>query len=61
MRLPTARGGVSGLRLLATNETIPMPLDRFRNDPSALVQERALCGFFLGNVQSRTANDLRQE
>ena len=37
-------GAVGGLQLLGTDETIPMLLDRFRNDPSPLVQERAICG-----------------
>ncbi len=32
---------VNGLALLATNETVRMLLDRFRNDPSTIVQERA--------------------
>jgi HEAT repeat protein len=35
---------VIGLALLATDETIPMLLDRFRNDPSTAVQELAACG-----------------
>ena len=35
---------VNGLALIATNETVPMLLDRFRNDPSPIVQERAACG-----------------
>jgi len=35
---------VNGLALIATDETIPMLLDRFRNDPSPVVQERAACG-----------------
>src|SRR4029077_19465865 len=35
---------VNGLSILATDETIPMLLDRFRNDPSPIVQERAACG-----------------
>lgn len=35
---------VNGLALLATDETVPMLLDRFRNDPSPVVQERAVCG-----------------
>jgi len=35
---------VIGLALLATDETIPMLLDRFRNDPSTAVQELAGCG-----------------
>ncbi len=34
---------VNGLAVLATDETVPMLLDRFRNDPSAMVQERAAC------------------
>jgi HEAT repeat protein len=34
---------VDGLALLGTDETIPMMLDRFRNDPSPVVQERAAC------------------
>jgi hypothetical protein len=34
---------VNGLALLATDETIPLLLDRFRNDPSPVVQEPAAC------------------
>jgi len=34
---------VNGLGIIATDETIPMLLDRFRNDPSPVVQERAAC------------------
>lgn len=34
---------VNGLALVGTDETIPMLLDRFRNDSSPLVQERAAC------------------
>jgi HEAT repeat protein len=34
---------VNGLALVGTDETIPMMLDRFRNDPSPVVQERAAC------------------
>ncbi len=34
---------VNGLSLVGTDETIPMMLDRFRNDPSPPVQERAAC------------------
>ena len=34
---------VDALALIATDETIPMLLDRFRNDPSPVVQERAAC------------------
>lgn len=35
---------VEGLALLGTDETIPMLLDRFRNDPAPPVQEQAACG-----------------
>lgn len=38
------RGAVIGLGLLGTDETIPMLLDRFRNDPSPAVQDPAACG-----------------
>lgn len=42
---PSVRAAaVDGMSLLATDEVIPMMLDRFRNDPSPLVQERAACG-----------------
>jgi hypothetical protein len=34
---------VNALSLIATDETMPMLLDRFRNDSSPLVQERAAC------------------
>ena len=34
---------VDALSLVGTDETIPMLLDRFRNDPSPIVQERAAC------------------
>jgi hypothetical protein len=34
---------VNGLALIGTDETVPMMLDRFRNDPSPVVQERAAC------------------
>ncbi len=34
---------VNGLSLVGTDETIPLMLDRFRNDPSPVVQERAAC------------------
>ena len=36
-------GAVDALSLVATWETIPMLLDRFRNDASPVVQERAAC------------------
>jgi HEAT repeat protein len=35
---------VNGLSLVGTDETIPVLLDRFRNDSSPVVQERAACG-----------------
>lgn len=35
---------VNGLALLGSDETVPMLLDRFRNDPSPVVQEQAACG-----------------
>ena len=42
---PTVRAAaVDGMSLLGTDEVIPLMLDRFRNDPSPLVQERAACG-----------------
>lgn len=34
---------VDGLALIASDETLPMLLDRFRNDPSPVVQEHAAC------------------
>jgi hypothetical protein len=34
---------VNALGLIGTDETIPPMLDRFRNDPSPVVQERAAC------------------
>jgi len=34
---------VDALSLVGADETIPMLLDRFRNDPSPVVQERAAC------------------
>jgi hypothetical protein len=40
----TRVAAVNGLSLLGTNETIPLLLDRFHNDSSMLVQERAACG-----------------
>ena len=33
-----------GLAILGTDQTIPVLVDRFRNDSSALVQEQAACG-----------------
>jgi HEAT repeat protein len=40
----TRASAVDGLSLLATDATLPMLLDRFHNDPSPTVQERAACG-----------------
>jgi len=40
----TRAAAVNALAVLATDETIPMLLDRFRNDPSLAVEERAACG-----------------
>jgi len=40
----TRASAVDGLAILGTDETVPMLLDRFRNDPSPVVQERAACG-----------------
>lgn len=37
-------GAAEALALAGTDETIPTLLDRFRNDPSPVVQERAACG-----------------
>jgi HEAT repeats len=34
---------VDSLALVATDETVPMLLDRLRNDPSPVVQDRAAC------------------
>jgi hypothetical protein len=47
-------GAVGGLQLLATDETIPMLLDRFRNDPSPLVQERSICGLSYSGLFTHT-------
>ena len=42
---PSVRvAAVNGLAILGTDETVPVLLDRFHNDPSALVQEQAACG-----------------
>lgn len=35
---------VNGLAILGTDETVSVLLDRFHNDPSAVVQEQAACG-----------------
>jgi HEAT repeat protein len=41
--VPVRAAAVDAMALVATSETIPMILDRFRNDPSPVVQERAAC------------------
>jgi hypothetical protein len=41
---------VNGLAILRTDQTIPVLLDRFRNDSSALVQEQAACGLGESNL-----------
>lgn len=50
---------VDALSLAGTDETIPMLLDRFRNDPSPVVQERAICDIsqsgFYTHAQRMTA------
>ena len=40
----TRAWAVNSLAVLATDETIPLLLERFRSDPSPVVQERAACG-----------------
>ena len=47
-------GAVDALCLVATWETIPMMLDRFRNDPSPVVQERAACGLAQSGMYTHT-------
>jgi len=54
---------VDGLSLVATDETLPMLLDRFRNDPSPIVQERAVCdmaqsGMYSHALRIRAAESL---
>jgi hypothetical protein len=44
---------VNGLALLATDETMPAMLDRFRNDPSPVVQERAAYGLAESGMYTR--------
>jgi hypothetical protein len=40
----TRAWAVNSLAVLATDETVPLLLERFRIDPSPVVQERAACG-----------------
>lgn len=51
--LSVRAGAVDGLSLLATDETVPMLLDRFRNDPSPLVQEHAACDMSQSGMYTR--------
>jgi len=44
---------VNGLSLLGTDETVVSMLDRFRNDPSPVVQERAACGLAQSGMYTR--------
>jgi HEAT repeats len=45
---------VDALALVATDETVPMLLDRFRNDPSPIVQERAACDISEAGMYTHT-------
>jgi HEAT repeat protein len=45
---------VDALGMVATDETVPMMLDRFRNDPSPVVQERAACGLAQSGMYTQT-------
>jgi HEAT repeat protein len=49
----TRAAAVDGLSLLATDATLPMMLDRFHNDPSPAVQERAACGLAQSGMYSQ--------
>jgi hypothetical protein len=49
---------VNGLSLIATDETVPMLLDRFRNDPSPVVQERAACGIAESGMYTKAQRTL---
>lgn len=49
----TRTWAVNGLALLGTDETITMLLDRFRNDASPVVQERAACGLAESGIYTR--------
>ena len=49
----TRTWAVNGLALLGTDETITLLLDRFRNDPSPVVQERAACGLAESGIYTK--------
>ena len=44
---------VNALSLVGTEETVPVLLDRFRNDPSPVVQERAACSLAQSGMYTR--------
>jgi len=44
---------VHALSLVGTEETVPLLLDRFRNDPSPVVQERAACSLAQSGMYTR--------
>jgi HEAT repeat protein len=52
---------VNGLSLIATDETVPMLLDRFRNDPAPIVQERAACGLAESGMYSKAQRIIAAE
>lgn len=49
----TRSWAVNGLALLGTDESITMLLDRFRNDASPVVQERAACGLAESGIYTK--------
>lgn len=49
----TRTWAVNGLALLGTDETVSLLLDRFRNDSSPLVQERAACGLAESGIYTK--------
>lgn len=49
----TRAWAVNGLALLGTDESIAMLLDRFRNDSSPVVQERAACGLAESGIYTK--------
>ncbi len=49
----TRAWAVNGLALLGTDESITMLLDRFRNDASPMVQERAACGLAESGIYTK--------
>jgi hypothetical protein len=49
----TRSWAVNGLALLGSDESITMLLDRFRNDTSPVVQERAACGLAESGIYTK--------